>query len=128
MKSTLRIAAAGACLSVFALSPALSAAATATSVQLYGLIDTGLQYINNGPGGNSKTGMSTGNLSGSRWGLRGTEDLGDGLSTVFVLENGFDSDNGTTMQGGRLFGRQAYVGLASKDWGCLLYTSDAADE
>lgn len=119
MKSTLRIAAAGACLSVFALCPALSAAATAPSVQLYGLIDTGLQYVNNGPGGNSKTGLATGNLSGSRWGLRGTEDLGDGLSTVFVLENGFDSDNGTTMQGGRLFGRQAYVGLASKDWGRL---------
>ncbi|MCH1994220.1 porin, partial [Achromobacter xylosoxidans] len=107
MKSTLRIAAAGACLSVFSFSPALAATATSSSVQLYGLVDTGLQYLSNGPSGNSKTGMSTGNLSGSRWGLRGTEDLGDGLSTVFVLENGFDSGNGTTMQGGRLFGRQA---------------------
>ena len=74
MKSTLRIAAAGACLSVFSFSPALAATPPSSSVQLYGLIDTGLQYINNGPGGNSKTGMSTGNLSGSRWGLRGTED------------------------------------------------------
>ncbi|CUI37738.1 Outer membrane porin protein BP0840 precursor [Achromobacter xylosoxidans] len=119
MKSTLRIAAAGACLSVFSFSPALAATATSSSVQLYGLVDTGLQYLSNGPSGNSKTGMSTGNLSGSRWGLRGTEDLGDDLSTVFVLENGFDSGNGTTMQGGRLFGRQAYVGLSSKSLGRL---------
>lgn len=119
MKSTLRIAAAGACLSVLSVAPAHAQASTATSVQLYGLIDTGLQYVSNGPNGNSKTGLSTGNLSGSRWGLKGAEDLGDGASAIFVLENGFDSDNGSTLQGDRLFGRQAYVGLSSKTWGRL---------
>lgn len=116
MKSTLRIAAAGACLSALALA-ATPVRAASSNVTLYGLIDTGLQYVSNGPGGHSKTGISTGNLSGSRWGLRGSEDLGDGLSAIFTLENGFDSSNGQAMQGDRLFGRQAYVGLSSKDWG-----------
>ena len=119
MKSTLRIAAAGACLSAFSLAAPAALAAPATSVQLYGLIDTGLQYLSNGPDGNSKTGMSAGNLNGSRWGLKGSEDLGDGVSAIFVLENGFDSSNGTTLQGGRLFGRQAYVGFSSNSWGRL---------
>ena len=113
MKSTLRIAAAGACLSALALA-ATPVRAASSNVTLYGLIDTGLQYVSNGPGGHSKTGISTGNLSGSRWGLRGSEDLGDGLSAIFTLENGFDSSNGQTMQGDRLFGRQAYVGLSSR--------------
>ncbi|ODA19305.1 porin, partial [Achromobacter xylosoxidans] len=57
--------------------------------------------------------------NGSRWGLRGSEDLGDGLRAVFQLESGFDSGNGTSAQGGRLFGRQATVGLASDSWGQL---------
>ena len=84
------------------------------TVTLYGLIDTGLQYVSNGPGGHSKTGISTGNLSGSRWGLRGSEDLGGGLSAIFTLENGFDSSNGQAMQGDRLFGRQAYVACPAR--------------
>lgn len=120
MKTYLRVAAVGLCLSALPLTSALAQASAAnTTVQLYGLIDTGLQYLSNGPGNTSKLGMSTGNLSGSRWGLKGTEDLGGGMRAVFVLENGFDSDNGTTLQGGRLFGRQAYVGLSDKKWGQL---------
>lgn len=55
--------------------------------------------------------------SGSRWGLRGTEDLGGGLSASFVLESGFNLDSGTSRQGGRLFGRNAYVGLQSSQLG-----------
>lgn len=50
--------------------------------------------------------------SGSRLGFRGKEDLGGGLSANFLLENGFNSDNGTLGQGGLLFGRQMYVGLS----------------
>ena len=55
-----------------------------------------------------------GNLQGSRWGLKGTEDLGGGLKAIFQLENGFDVNNGKLGQGGLLFGRQAYVGLTSR--------------
>jgi GBP family porin len=54
---------------------------------------------------------------GSRWGLRVKEDLGGGLSANAVLESGFNLDDGTSRQGGRLFGRQAYVGLDHKSLG-----------
>lgn len=103
------------------LAPAISQAQTSSNVQLYGIVDAGLQYISNGPGGHSMTGVSSGNLNGSRWGLKGTEDLGGGLKAVFVLESGISLTDGNTLQGGRLFGRQAYVGLSSKDWGQLSF-------
>ena len=50
---------------------------------------------------------------GSRWGIRGTEDLGNGYKVGFVLESGFKSDDGTLDQGGRLFGREAHIDLYS---------------
>jgi predicted porin len=49
----------------------------------------------------------------SRWGLRGNEDLGGGYSAVFTLESGFNTRAGDSGQGGRLFGRQAFVGIKS---------------
>jgi len=55
--------------------------------------------------------MDSGGLNGSRWGLRGTEDLGGGLKGIFRLESGFTPDDGLMGQGGRLFGRHATVGL-----------------
>lgn len=94
------------------------ASAQSSSVTLYGVIDTGIEYLNHvGPASNSVVKMA--NLAGtvpSRWGLRGTEDLGGGMKANFVLESGFAPDSGVTNQGGRLFGRQAWVGLSS-DWG-----------
>ncbi|MGE8682308.1 MAG: porin [Achromobacter marplatensis] len=94
-----------------------------TSVTLYGIIDTGLGYNKisgaAGDANGSRFGMINGVQNGSRWGLRGSEDLGDGLRAVFQLESGFNSGNGTSAQGGRLFGRQATVGLASDSWGQL---------
>jgi len=93
-----------------------------TSVTLYGIIDVGLGYnkikVPNA-GSRSSIGMRNGVQSGSRWGLRGSEDLGDGLRAVFQLENGFSLGNGRIAQGGRLFGRQATLGLASDSWGQL---------
>lgn len=56
---------------------------------------------------------------GSRWGIRTTEDLGGGLKLQTVLESGFGVDTGASFQGGRLFGRQAYVSLNSSDYGVL---------
>lgn len=94
-----------------------------TSVTLYGLIDTGIGYNKISGAGDafngSRIGMINGVQNGSRWGMRGSEDLGDGLRAVFTLESGFDSGNGKSAQGGRLFGRQATVGLASDSWGQL---------
>jgi predicted porin len=93
-----------------------------TSVTLYGILDTGIGYQNirgRGIDDQSKIGMMNGVQNGSRWGLRGSEDLGDGLRAVFTLESGFNSGDGNSAQGGRLFGRQATIGLASNSWGQL---------
>ena len=63
--------------------------------------------------------MGSGNLQGSRFGLKGAEDLGGGLKAIFQLENGFDSTSGALGQGKRMFGRQAFVGLQSDQYGTL---------
>ena len=91
-----------------------------TNVTVYGIVDAGVEIINNAnAAGNSNTRLSSGNLSGSRIGFRGTEELGGGMKAVFVLENGMDVTTGTALQSGRLFGRQAYVGLQG-NWGSLM--------
>ncbi|MBT2304066.1 porin [Variovorax paradoxus] len=92
-------------------------AATASTVTLYGLIDAGVEYVKGSSGHVTRMPSLTGSLP-SRWGVRGVEDLGDGLRGVFVLESGFDPGTGTLNQGGRGFGRQAFVGL-SGGWGTL---------
>ncbi|WP_407945681.1 porin [Paraburkholderia elongata] len=89
-----------------------------SSVTLYGIVDTGVTYTNNQQG-HSTWEATSGNESGPRWGLMGTEDLGGGLKTTFRLENGFSIDNGKFGQGGRMFGRQAYVGLSSDRLGTV---------
>ena len=66
-----------------------------------------------------RTGLINGIQSGNRWGLKGSEDLGNGLRAVFQLESGFNLGTGNSAQGGRLFGRHATVGLAGDSWGQL---------
>jgi predicted porin len=97
-----------------------------STVTLYGIIDEGLSYTSNAAtrnadgsvSGHSAVRLLSGVMQQSRWGLRGTEDLGGGLKTLFVLENGFDASTGRLGQGGLLFGKKAYVGLGS-DYGTL---------
>lgn len=84
-----------------------------SSVKLYGIIDEGANYNSNADGKRLYN-LSSGVLNGSRWGLRGSEDLGGGLAAIFVLENGFDVNTGKLGQGGLEFGRQAYVGLSTR--------------
>ncbi|SAK94256.1 porin [Caballeronia catudaia] len=100
------------------------AAYAQSSVTLYGLIDAGLNYTSNeitatGGGGHSNWQMTSGAIQDSRWGLRGAEDLGAGLKAVFVLENGFELNNGQYTSSNRLFNRQAYVGVSSREYGAL---------
>ncbi|ODV42070.1 hypothetical protein AWV79_30625 [Cupriavidus sp. UYMMa02A] len=100
------------------LALACPALAVAQNVNLYGVFDTGVAVIT-GVGATRNTQVLMPNLVGtvpSRWGLRGTEDLGGGNKAIFWLESGFAPDSGVSNQGGRLFGRQALVGL-SGDWG-----------
>src|ERR1700744_5568915 len=110
MKKTLMVA---ALTGVFA-----TAAHAQSSVTLYGLIDAGLTYTNN-QGGSHNFKETSGSVNGSRWGLRGSEDLGGGLKAIFTLEDGFSIANGTFGQGGREFGRQAFVGLSSNQFGAV---------
>ena len=94
------------------------AAHAQNSVTLYGLIDTGFNYVNN-DGGKSSVSLTTCGIQCSKWGLKGTEDLGGGLKVVFRLENGFNSTTGALMQGAREFGRQAWVGLSDSRYGTI---------
>lgn len=80
-----------------------------TNVTVFGIVDVGLVMERGGSAG-SLTKLTSGVASASRFGLRGTEDLGGGLSANFIIENGFNADTGA-MTGGLLFGRQAFVGL-----------------
>ncbi|OZI32533.1 porin [Bordetella genomosp. 10] len=102
------------------LSAAFAGAAHAeTAVTLYGVVDIGVGYERiRGEGFHaSRVGEVHGVESGSRVGLRGVEDLGDGWSVVFKVENGFAPTDGQRQQGSRLFGRQSTLGLNSETWG-----------
>lgn len=100
-----------------AASTACAGVAEAQSnVTLYGVIDTGLNYTNN-VNGHALTEVASGHVNGSRWGIKGAEDLGGGNKAIFQLENGFAGDTGALGQGRRMFGRQAYVGLESNQYG-----------
>ena len=109
------------CLAISLAAAALCAPAHAQSnVTLYGLVDASVEYLNKVGTSGSVTRMPalTGGQAPSRLGFRGAEDLGGGLKTVFTLEMGFGPDAGGINQGGRGFGRQAFVGL-SDSWGTV---------
>lgn len=91
-----------------------------TNVTIYGMLDLGVVREIGGAAG-SVTKLSSGIQAGSRIGFKGTEDLGGGLSALFVLESGFQADTGAMGQGGLLFGRQAYVGMKSNNVGTVTF-------
>lgn len=101
---------------VIAIGALTNVAHAQSTVTLYGIVDEGINY-NSNSGGHPLFNMSSGVLSGSRFGLRGSEDLGGGLKALFNVEGGFDATSGKSSQGGLLFGRQAYVGLSNTRWG-----------
>jgi predicted porin len=101
---------------LLALGAFAGAAHAQSSVTLYGIVDTGI-LINNNIKGLHEYALSQ--ATSSRWGLKGTEDLGGGLSAIFDLENGFTSGTGALSQGGLEFGRKAFVGLSSKQFGTV---------
>ncbi|WGS54135.1 porin [Paraburkholderia sp. D15] len=85
-----------------------------SSVTLYGIVDTGILFNNNVKEAHL---YALSQATSSRFGLKGSEDLGGGLSAIFTLENGYTTGTGALGQGGLLFGRKAFVGLSSKDLG-----------
>lgn len=102
------------------LLAALTAAPVAakSSVHIYGFLDTGIDYVSNIQG-KSHTGMQGGALGPSRFGLRGVEDLGDGLRAGFKLEGGINVNEGSLVNPDRLFSREAIVFLGSDTAGTL---------
>ena len=93
-----------------AVLSAIAGSAIASEISLYGRIDTGLVYQHTDVLGSksSQFNLESGFVTGSRWGIKGTEDLGS-FKVGFVLESGFTHDDGKSAQGSRLFGREAVV-------------------
>jgi predicted porin len=91
-----------------------------SSVTLFGTLDAGLNYTSNA-GGRSAVQIASIDQTISRWGLKGTEDLGGGLSAIFDLESGFNLESATSAYGSRLFGYESYVGLQSARFGTLTF-------
>ncbi len=113
-------------LAAVAVLGAFAGSALAAAVTLYGKVDLGFGYANTNTDtvtfsgedvadlafgvSNAKTdswAMESGQNSGSRWGIKGSEKISDGLTVGFQLENGFTADDGKLGQGSRLFGREA---------------------
>ena len=111
-------------LAVMAVAGAASAQIAPNSVTLYGVLDAGVQMTTVATNSVDVAGANVGLqqngsfLNGNRWGMKGTEDLGGGMSALFQIESGFNIDTARSAQGGRLFGRQAFVGLKG-DFGKL---------
>lgn len=131
------------------------------SIELYGIVDVAVVHVDkslstDGNYGNtvnplsatktsvsnSVNGMVNGGIQGSRWGLRGNEDLGGDMKAFFLLESGFNGQDGALSNGaaslagdspkattvssnsslnGQLFSRQAFVGLSGKGWGSIAF-------
>ncbi|MEO6320601.1 MAG: porin [Polaromonas sp.] len=111
-----------------AVLAASGAAMAQSSVTLYGVADAfvGSRKVETGAGfqgplntpvaatsGQRQTVVDTSGVNGSRWGLKGSEDLGGGMKGVFVLESGYNLDTGAQKTAGSIFDRQAFVGLQS---------------
>ena len=106
-------------LAAVAVLGAFAGTALAADVTLYGKFDGGLNYTHQKVDGSNATDSfeaRSGQNSGSRFGLKGTEQISDGLTVGFQLESGFDLDNGKLGQGGRIFGREAR-GYVKTDFG-----------
>ena len=98
---------------------ALAAASTAqaqSAVTLYGIVDLFVQY---GKGDSTQLAIQSGGVSGSRLGVKGSEDLGGGLKAQFQLESGILADTGAQANSTSFFNRQSWVGLSSESWGAV---------
>ena len=105
-------------LALLAVASAAAQAQDTSSVTLYGVMDVGVTYVDNAQG-HHRWFVGSGSKLSNRLGFRGREDLGGGLAALFTIESGINADDGTIGQGGRMWGRQSFVGLSSKTLGTL---------
>ena len=115
-------------LAAVAVLGAFAGSAFAADVTMYGRIDTGLHYNNNQVDANGqqvvdtdKFEMGSGLSTGSRLGLKGTEEINEDLKVAFVLEHGFNSDSGEDSDDERFFNRESTVQLISDSYGTLAF-------
>ncbi|MDY4162482.1 MAG: porin [Sutterella sp.] len=98
-------------LCALAVLGAFAGTSLAADVTLWGIVDEGLLYTSidkdDGQSSTDKLELKSGIQSGSRWGLRGAEELGNGTKVGFALESGFNADDGTLASAGTLFNREA---------------------
>ncbi|WP_206956888.1 porin [Trinickia acidisoli] len=88
-----------------------------SSVTLYGLIDESVRFQTSGAGNTVE--LNEGAINGTRFGFKGSEDLGDGSKAIFALESGYNVGTGKSDQQQQLFGRFAWVGLQNDKFGTL---------
>ena len=113
-------------LAAVAVLGAFAGSAFAADVTLYGRIDGGFQYNDNQVKvdgvekiDDSSFKMGSGQSTGSRFGLKGTEEISEGFKVGFVLEHGFNFDNGGYGDTDRMFNREATLQLISDNYGTL---------
>lgn len=110
-------------LAAAALVGCFAGSAFAADVTLYGVVDYGMTYQNksvDGADDADKFTMESGQKMGNRWGLKGTEELGNGVNVGFQLESGFTADDAQLDNEGRLFGREARV-FVNGDFGEIAF-------
>lgn len=110
-----------------AVLAASGAAMAQSSVTLYGIVDTYVASVKNennkaaadagaGTGSITQSVMGSGAVNGSRWGLKGSEDLGGGLKANFDLQQGFNGDDGTAGQRKNIYGVKEAAGFNRQAW------------
>lgn len=117
-------------LAAVAVLGAFAGSALAADVTLYGKVDLGLQYVNSNSDQitqegvvnvkSDKMAVKSGSNSGSRWGIKGTEQISEGLTVGFQLEGGFNADNGKQAQNGGVFSRESRLYIQT-DFGELAF-------
>jgi len=91
-----------------------------SNVTIYGTVDMGFAHRSHNmtPGVKSQNAINSGQSAASMLGFKGVEDLGNGNQALFVLEAGFQTDDGTHSDSS-FFNEQAYLGLTG-DWGTAI--------
>src|ERR1700754_989310 len=102
-----------------ALAAASTHASAQSSVTIYGLLDVGLTYISN-MSGHSSVQFKDGQNSPNLWGFTGTEDLGGGWKTIFMLRDQLVIGTGSILGGQDLWAKSAYVGLKNDRYGSMM--------
>lgn len=123
-----------------AAAPAATPVTSSPNVRIYGILDGGVEHLS----GIARTGGGTGSVTRmpsitatlpSRVGIAANKDIGDGYKGVGVAELGFNTDDGTLGQGGRIFGRQLYAGVETpfgavtygRQWSMLFHAMMGSD-